>query len=150
MKFLSLNAKKGLRQDVPTRWNSTYLMLESAIFYRRAFNHLEISDSNYKSCPSQFEWDKVEKISSFLSVFYDITCVFSVIKYHTANLYFLSVFIAYMMLKEHMNSEDVYLKNMANLMMAKFEKYWSELSIILAVAVILVPRYKLQFVNWAY
>ncbi|XP_052209308.1 zinc finger BED domain-containing protein RICESLEEPER 2-like [Diospyros lotus] len=150
VKFLSLNAKKGLRQDVPTRWNSTYLMLESALFYRRAFNHLEISDSNYKNCPSQFEWDRVKKISSFLSVFYDITCVFSGIKYPTANLYFPSVFTAYMMLKEHMDSEDVYLKNMANLMMAKFEKYWSEFSMILAIAVILDPRYKLQFVNWAY
>ena len=32
----------------------------------------------------------------------------------------------------------------------KFEKYWSEYSLILAIAVILDPRYKIQFVEWAY
>ena len=35
-------------------------------------------------------------------------------------------------------------------MNAKFDKYWSDFSLILAVAVILDPRYKLQFVDWAY
>ncbi|XP_039120478.1 zinc finger BED domain-containing protein RICESLEEPER 2-like [Dioscorea cayenensis subsp. rotundata] len=58
----SLDSKKGLRQDVTTRWNSTYIMLESAIYYRRAFMHLELSDSNLKHCPSRDEWEKVEKI----------------------------------------------------------------------------------------
>ena len=36
----SLDSKRTLRQDVPTRWNSTYLMLASVIYYRRAFCHL--------------------------------------------------------------------------------------------------------------
>ena len=35
-------------------------------------------------------------------------------------------------------------------MFEKFEKYWSEFSLILAIAVILDPRYKLQFVDWSY
>ena len=66
IKHSALDAKKGLRQDVPTRWNSTFLMLESALFYKRAFQHLELSDSNYTCCPSRSEWDKVEKINKFL------------------------------------------------------------------------------------
>ncbi|XP_024031091.1 zinc finger BED domain-containing protein RICESLEEPER 2-like [Morus notabilis] len=37
VKLVSMGSNKGLSQDVVTRWNSTYLMLESALFYRRAF-----------------------------------------------------------------------------------------------------------------
>ncbi|XP_058181153.1 zinc finger BED domain-containing protein RICESLEEPER 2-like [Rhododendron vialii] len=84
----SLDSKRGLRQDVPTRWNSTYLMLASAIYYRRAFCQLQLSDSNFKHCPSQEEWGRAEKICQFLKVFYDATCIFSGSKYPTSNLYF--------------------------------------------------------------
>ena len=53
--LLGLDSKRGLRQDVPTRWNSTFLMLDSVLYYRRAFCHLELSDSNYKDCPDPYE-----------------------------------------------------------------------------------------------
>ena len=45
----------GLRLDVATRWNSTYLMLDSALKYKRAFCCLQLNDSNYKYCPSMDE-----------------------------------------------------------------------------------------------
>ena len=35
-------------------------------------------------------------------------------------------------------------------MTVKFEKYWSEFSLILAIAMVVDPRYKLQFVDWCY
>lgn len=38
----------------------------------------------------------------------------------------------------------------ANRMYSKFEKYWSEYSTILAIAVTLDPRYKIQFVDFCY
>ncbi|XP_060675775.1 zinc finger BED domain-containing protein RICESLEEPER 2-like [Ziziphus jujuba] len=150
VKLLSMDSKRGLRQDVPIRWNSTYLMLESALYYRRAFCHLELSDSNYKSCSSSHEWEKIEKISRFLGLFYDITCIFWSTKYPTSNLYFSSVFFCYVTLKENIESEDDYLRTMANQMLKKFEKYWSEFSLILTIAVVVDPRYKLQFVDWCY
>ncbi|KAG2688933.1 hypothetical protein I3760_09G116200 [Carya illinoinensis] len=150
IKQMSLDGKKGLRQDVPTRWNSTFLMLESAIFYRRAFCHLELTDSNFKHCLSTSEWEKVEKINTFLGAFYDSTCEFSGTKYPTANLYFPAVFMIYLTLKKHSESEDDYMRNMACQMLAKFEKYWSEFNVLLAIAVILDPRYKLHFVDFSY
>ena len=82
-------------------------MLQSALYFRMAFSHLEISGSNYKSCLSKDEWDKIEKLSQFLGVFYDITCVFSGTKYPTVNLYFPSVFWARLTLGEHMKGHDV-------------------------------------------
>ena len=42
------------------------------------------------------------------------------------------------------------MKSMATLMMAKFEKYWSNFSLTLVITVILDPRYKINFVEWSY
>ena len=36
----ALDSKRGLQQDVPTRWNLTFLMLDSALFYQNIFTHL--------------------------------------------------------------------------------------------------------------
>ena len=43
------------RSDVSTRWNATYMMLESAIKYRRAFNSLTFNYRSYTLCPSNEE-----------------------------------------------------------------------------------------------
>ncbi|XP_034229371.1 zinc finger BED domain-containing protein RICESLEEPER 1-like [Prunus dulcis] len=147
---VSLECKRGLRQDVPTRWNSTFLMIDSALYYQRAFLHLQLSDSNYKHSLSQDEWVKLEKLSKFLKVFYDVTCLFSGTKYPTANLYFPQVFVVEDTLRKAKVDSDSFMKSMATQMMEKFDKYWKEYSLILAIAVILDPRYKIQFVEFCY
>jgi len=38
---------KGLHLDVPTRWNSIFLMLESALHNRKVFRHLEVVEGNF-------------------------------------------------------------------------------------------------------
>ncbi|XP_060969020.1 zinc finger BED domain-containing protein RICESLEEPER 2-like [Cannabis sativa] len=142
--------KRRLCQDVVTRWNSTYLMLDSALVYRRAFQHLAWSDSNYEHCPSKDEWERVEKVWKFLKVFYDATLVFSGSKYPTANLYFPNIINWYITLKKTLEGEDDYLRCMASKMWVKFQKYWSDFSPILTIAAILDPRYKLEVVEFCY
>ncbi|XP_021827214.1 zinc finger BED domain-containing protein RICESLEEPER 1-like [Prunus avium] len=121
---VSLECKRGLRQDVPTRWNSTFLMIDSALFYQRAFLHLQLSDSNYKHSLSQDEWGKLEKLSKFLKVFYDVTCLFSGTKYPTANLYFPQVFVVEDTLRKAKVDSDSFMKFMATQMMEKFDKLY--------------------------
>lgn len=74
---VGLDSKRGLRQDFPTRWNSTYLMLSNAIYYKLAFAHLQITDHDYHSCPKNDEWLKVEKLNGFLEEFYELSKMLS-------------------------------------------------------------------------
>jgi hypothetical protein len=53
-------------------------------------------------------------------------------------------------LKEEVESEHEYKRLMAAQMLSKFEKYWSEFSVVLALAIALDPRYKLELVNFCY
>ena len=43
-----IDSRSGVCLDVPTRWNSTYLMLEAAQIYQRAFGRLWEENSNCK------------------------------------------------------------------------------------------------------
>ena len=63
-KSLKLSTSKRLILDVPTRWNSTYAMLECALENKSVF-------SRYK------DWKRAAKVSKFLEVFNDVTKVFS-------------------------------------------------------------------------
>ena len=122
-------------------------MLQSALSYRRAFQHLELTDYNFKHYPTSGEWEKAEKIKKFLAVFYDVTLVFSGTKYPTANFYFPQVVIVYFTLKKESDNEDEYMRKMSDQMLVKFEKYWIEFSVVLAIAVVLDPRYMFPFID---
>jgi hypothetical protein len=53
---LGISSKKRPALDVPPRWNSTYLMLLSAVEYRIAFEALDSQDLSYMDLPSPDEW----------------------------------------------------------------------------------------------
>lgn len=52
IKNLGLKLNGKVCQDVSTLWNYTYLMLDSAIPYRRVFSGFRILDNDFKCCPS--------------------------------------------------------------------------------------------------
>ena len=84
-----IDAKVGLRMDVATRWNSTYVMLESETKYQHAFGCLAIRDRNYVHCPSNDEWKRAEKMCEFLKPFNVMTNLISGSSYPTSNHYFM-------------------------------------------------------------
>ncbi|KAK9755641.1 hypothetical protein RND81_01G040400 [Saponaria officinalis] len=139
VQHVKLESARGLRQDVPTRLNSTYLMLDNALYYRKALNNLAKSDLNYLHCPNEGEWDKIEKICKFLKVFYDVTSLFSGTKFPTSILYFTQVLRVRLLLKVEMGNIDGFMKTMATKMFVKFDKYWSYFSTIMAIVVVFDP-----------
>jgi len=147
---VGINMSIGLRLDVITRWNSTYLMLESAIKYRKAFEILKVVDRNYKSCPSSEEWDRGEKMCQFLEPFYEITNMMFGSSYPTSNLYFMQIWKIQFIIEENLLNDDVTLKQMAMNMNEKFQKYWKEYNVGLAFGAILDPRLKVDFIMYCY
>ncbi|KAL3497742.1 hypothetical protein ACH5RR_040474 [Cinchona calisaya] len=71
--------------DVPTRWNSTFLMLDSALPLKEAFGRLEQIDRNYKLNPSEDEWKVASIVHDCLKKFYDATNHFSGNSFPTSN-----------------------------------------------------------------
>jgi hypothetical protein len=55
--------------DVPTQWNSKYLMLKLALPYQEAFEKLSVKDANFINCPTFEEWDDLSKMTEFLKIF---------------------------------------------------------------------------------
>lgn len=140
----------SLVSDVPTRWNSTYDMLEIAIKFRHAFVRLKERDSSYKFCPSNDDWSHVTILMDCLKVFKEVTLRTSGTKFPTASLYFNDFCAIYLLLLEWQSSSDEFVSKMALPMKEKFEKYWGVANKLLSVATILDPRYKLKSIEYFY
>nr|XP_009624860.1 zinc finger BED domain-containing protein DAYSLEEPER-like [Nicotiana tomentosiformis] len=125
-------------------------MLESALLYRQAYIHYNLLDTDFRYGLSEDEWKRLKIIAKFLKPFYDITTLFSGCKYPTANLYLPNVRRIEILLEEQKNSGDSVMSEMGTLMLGKFKKYWESYSVILSIAIILNPRYKLKFVKFCF
>ncbi|XP_030941545.1 zinc finger BED domain-containing protein RICESLEEPER 2-like [Quercus lobata] len=74
---LHVECTKELALDCKTRWNSTYLMLSTAIEYRDVFFRLSQRESSYKCIPKEEEWEMTSSICERLALFYKVTELFS-------------------------------------------------------------------------
>ncbi|KAL2941002.1 putative AC transposase [Bienertia sinuspersici] len=135
--------------DCATRWNSTYQMLKRALEAKDALNLFAIVDTSFDFGLSADEWNVVDFVCKFLEPFYNITVMFSGSDYPTANLYFRNIVAIEKLLVVAHTHTVASIQSMATVMMEKFEKYWSDYSILLAIAVLLDPRYKMHFVKTA-
>lgn len=134
--------------DMQIRWNFTYHMLGTALFFKDVFIHLGSNYAPFKTfVPLEEEWDKVRVIHDFLE-FYQVTCMFSAVKHPISNLYFKGAWMVHRHLVEAANGPYEFLKEMIQPILSKFDKYWSQYNIYLSCAAILNPRYKVKFVEY--
>ncbi|CAO2141441.1 unnamed protein product, partial [Urochloa humidicola] len=145
-----LDTKKGISLDVSIRWNSTYLMLRDCLYYKDAFLRLKSANRRKYAniSPSLDEWDKALTLFQCLKKFYDLTQILCDTSYPTANLFYKGFCDIKLLLDDWSNSDDATISAMAIAMNEKFEKYWQQSNIALAVACFLDPRYKLKLIEY--
>jgi len=140
---------KKLQLDCKTRWNSTYIMLKIAIPYRKVFERLGELDRNYV-CPPPNDWIFASTVCDKLGLFYDLTELFSGTKYVTANLFFPKVCEIKLKIKSWEHDEHEKIREMSAAMIEKYDKYWTDIHGLMAVAVILDPRLKMTMLHACY
>ncbi|CAN0920755.1 Putative AC transposase [Linum grandiflorum] len=167
--FKQMDPKSLLRLDVATRWNSTYLMLETAEKFEEPFLLLEQSDRAFKydliakrhnnmviGTPRAEDWSSIRHLMKYLKFFYDLTLVASGSSYVTSHLFLREmgkVFHQIGLMKE--TGDEATIK-MAERMWEKLGKYWSEkdatndrINRLTYIAVVLDPRHKMEYPKYA-
>ncbi|KAL6339971.1 hypothetical protein AAG906_038806 [Vitis piasezkii] len=133
---LRIPCNKKLSLDCKTRSNSTYLMLSIAITYKDLFPRLKQ------------QWNMAKEICGRLKLFYNITELFSGRNYPTANTFFIIVCEIKEALYDWLICSNDVVKTMASSMLQKFDKYWSGCHIVMAIAAIFDPRYKIKILEF--
>ena len=127
-----IQSKSLLCLDVSIRWNSTYLMLESALKFVTAFERMEENDRYFfryfedpSSGPPPFlDWENVRLFTKFLGMFYEATLRFFGSLFVTPNVYFHELVSFQDQLNQLCNGRgDLLLKGMVQRMKLKYDKY---------------------------
>ncbi|XP_052299962.1 uncharacterized protein LOC127903656 [Citrus sinensis] len=147
--------------DCITRWNSTYLMLMTALKFREAFERMAEVDKPHEAYfkeeengkkkvgpPRLEDWEHAERIVRFLKIFYDATLTFSTSLSVTSNLCYNTIDIIKNSLSALEKNKDVYVHLMAFSMRETYDKYWEyteKINKILIIASIFDPRCEMDF-----
>ena len=109
--------------DVPTRWNSTFTMLDGAIECQKTFERLEEHDPSYlpKDDISIVEdWDTTKMFVKSLKTFSEVTMKFSVSMFVTSNIFFHELCLIQEIILEYSLHEYALLSLMTLSMQTKF------------------------------
>ncbi|KAK2662966.1 hypothetical protein Ddye_001540 [Dipteronia dyeriana] len=115
--------------DVPTRWNSTYLMLESAVKLRKAFERMEEEDGHYVNYFKESDDEKKRIGPPLLNDWENVKSWCTILNQLTSLT----------------TERDLLVSRMTVSMKQKFDKYWKGLdktNNLLIIAVILDPSLK--------
>ncbi|XP_060962166.1 zinc finger BED domain-containing protein RICESLEEPER 2-like [Cannabis sativa] len=64
---------KKISLDCVTRWNSTFLMLSTALSYKTVFERARLRELRLRCAPSEIDWQNAQQLCDKLEVFHEVT-----------------------------------------------------------------------------
>ncbi|KAK5818721.1 hypothetical protein PVK06_023665 [Gossypium arboreum] len=144
-----IDSKAQLCLDVPTRWNSTYMMLKVAEKYERTFESYVRDDHNFfldltagDGVPTFDDWEIVRRVIKVLEPFYHLTLKVSGSLHVTSHSLFEVLTDVHCLFDGWQDCGDLDIISMTSKMREKYNKYWGEgnkINMLVYLAVIFDP-----------
>lgn len=147
---LQVPSTKNLAIDDQTKWNTTYEMLLAASELKEVFSCLDTSDPDYKDGPSQEDWKQIETLCTYLKPLFETANLLTTPTVPTTNTFFHEAWKIQLELARAAASEDPSISSLTKTMQEKFDKYWKSCCFILAIAVVMDPRFKMKLVEFSF
>ncbi|TXG69396.1 hypothetical protein EZV62_004331 [Acer yangbiense] len=147
---LQVPSTKDLFIDDQTKWNTTYNMLVAANELMEVFACLESTDPDYMIAPSMEDWKRVEILCIFLKYFLDAANILTSSTYPTASVFYHEVSKIQLELTQASMSGDSFISNLTRPLKEAFDEYWKDCFLILAIAVVIDPRFKMKLIEFSF
>lgn len=141
---------KDLLIDNQTRWDTSYNMLLAACEHRQVFSCLETCHPEYKISISPEEWIKIESLCSCLKVLFEAGKALTGPNQLTTNELYHEMTKLQLELSPTAMGEDPDVRNLAKSLREKFDQYWRGCFLVLAVAVVMDPRFKMHLIKFTF
>ncbi|KAI4344171.1 hypothetical protein L6164_011431 [Bauhinia variegata] len=125
-------------------------MLVAASELKEVFSCLDTSDPDYRGAPSMQDWKLTETLCTYLKPLFDAANILITTTHPPSIAIFHEVWKLQLDLARAVVSEDPFISNLTKIMQEIIDKYWRDCSLILALAVVMDPRFKMKLVEFCF
>ena len=138
--------RKNISLDIPTRWNSTYKLLQNITKYKKVVQlyEMQLSKNNNNDVDqhvlNDYDWHIADLLRYLFEIFDTSTNIFCSVYYPTSHRVSMQITSIYMVLQNYLSYEIF--NDTIFAMIEKIKKYWGEIPLIYYIGLIVDPRLK--------
>ncbi|KAK8491182.1 hypothetical protein V6N13_076333 [Hibiscus sabdariffa] len=128
----------------------TYDMLVAACELKQVFLCLETSFPDYNIALSMDDWKQIEILCTYLKLFLDAVSILTAQTYLTACAFYHEVSKVQLELTHGSKCNDPFISNLTKPLKEKFDRYWGDCCLVLGIAVVMDPMFKMKLVEFSF